>query len=86
MNETMEQGIQNLLGPLVAVAQTRSAGGSIEDETRALNQAVVKSPTVRLELEQKYADQDAKRLVFLYDENPEAFRKIYAGMEAFIKR
>lgn len=86
MNEAVNAGMQSLLGPLMAMAQTRQRGGSIMDEVGAMNQSIMDSPTVRLELERKYAVQDARRLVLMYDSNPEDFRKVYAGMKKFIRR
>jgi hypothetical protein len=49
-----------------------------------LNKAVGKYD-VQLALLQEQATQDARRLVLMYDENPEILRRVYAGIKAFIQ-
>ncbi len=85
MNEAISAGMQSFLGPLVAMGQTRQRGGSIQDEMHAMNQAIMDSPHVRLELIREKALQDAKRLALTYDQDPQIFRRVYSGMKKFVR-
>ena len=86
MNEAMNTGLQSLFAPLMAMAQTRQAGGSVMDEVQASNQAILNSPMVKLDVLRQQAAQDAERLAILYDSDPETFRKVYAGLRKFVGR
>lgn len=83
-NQTISAGMQSMLAPFQAIADTRRAGGSINDEVGAMYNAILDTPTVRLERIQQQATQDAQRLAILYDSDPDAFRKVYAGLRSFV--
>ena len=92
LRETTSAGLESLFGPLVALAENRRAtqysGGSfmdaIEGDLMSMNQAILESPTVRLELEKKKGAFDARKLMVLYSSNKQAVLNIYEGMKSYI--
>ncbi|WP_144776872.1 hypothetical protein [Marinobacter maritimus] len=85
MNEAIGVGMESFFGPLIAIGQTRKRGGSLKEEMHAINQAIMDSPHVRLELVREKALQDAKRLALTYDQDPQVFRRVYSGMKKFVR-
>lgn len=85
MNEAIGAGMESFFGPLIAIGQTRKRGGSLKEEMHAINQAIMDSPHVRLELIREKALQDAKRLALTYDQDPQVFRRVYSGMKKFVR-
>jgi hypothetical protein len=72
--------LQNIVSGLEEFGKGQSMTGDIAK----LNKAVGKYD-VQLALLQEQATQDARRLVLMYDENPEILRRVYAGIKAFIQ-
>ena len=86
MNDMMNAGLQSSpLAGLIAAMGVRKSGGSVMDEVNAATSAMVNTPVARLEVLKQQAQQDAARLAIIYDSNPDAFRKVYAGLAKFIQ-
>lgn len=94
VEQATNAGLQSIMGPLMAFAETRRRNmnnntGLMEGamaEAQSLNLAALNSPLAKLELLKKNALQDAQRLVILYDYDPDSFRRVYKGMKAFIEK
>lgn len=86
-------GLNMFRGMLEAMANTRQSGGSVQDEVVAMNKALLgdnrdpnsKSVYVTIKEMEQYGTKDGQILGFLFDQNPDAFKKIYKGMQVFVR-
>lgn len=93
----MRQGIDSTYGVLFdalgKMMVTRQAGGSIEDEILTMNESLLgggenqegrQSYLTLLEVKNRGL-KDGRILAFMFEDNTEAFRKIYKGMQRFVR-
>ena len=82
--ELANAGLQSFWGIISSMLNVRERGGTVTEEVRASMEATLNSPIVKLDVLKRQASQDARRLAIMYDSNPEAFRKVYAGIRKFV--
>jgi len=78
--------LKSKFGPLIKGLKARKSGGSLRDSFYEAKAATADTPTAKLQVLRNQGAQDAKRLVLMFDTNPEAFRKVYEGLTKFISK
>ncbi|MEM7239328.1 MAG: hypothetical protein AAF501_16100, partial [Pseudomonadota bacterium] len=89
-SDMSSRGMNALWGAISGMAkerqqQQRSGRFDPAGEFTAFNKGMVE-PMRGIALLTSQAEQDGKRLLVLYQQDPEAFRQIYAGMKRFVDR
>jgi len=79
----MGAGMSMIGNIFTSMANTRNSGGSIAQEIAGMNAAIANSQRPFVVYE-KGSVQDGKRLLMIYMENPDFFRKVYSGMKNFV--
>ena len=81
VNQAMNEGMDQMMAILGAMANERQSGGSPQDEAAAVMGALGEQAGVSLEA---LAEQDAVCLVQLYASHPDAFQIIYGNMQKYV--
>ncbi len=94
VGQTTRAATSMLFNMFKAMAEVRKRGGTIEEEIVATNRALLPgnnsqnggaSYVTVIEAKQ-YGTQDGRTLALMYDDDPEAFRRIYNGMRNYVRQ
>jgi len=85
--DTSLKSFGQILGSFMLARQSSIDRGVIDPvgELSALLKSAHNTPLRQVELLREYAVQDAKRMVKLWETNPEDFKKIYSGLISFLE-